>query len=59
NPVAPKPKRSKNRRKNNTETDPPKTENILAKWIRNVIKKAGDERRFEEGRKKKDKKQKK
>ncbi|MDR1053919.1 MAG: YidC/Oxa1 family insertase periplasmic-domain containing protein, partial [Planctomycetaceae bacterium] len=40
NPVAPKPKRSKNRRKNNTETDPPKTENILAKWIRNVIKKA-------------------
>ncbi|MDR2169461.1 MAG: YidC/Oxa1 family insertase periplasmic-domain containing protein [Planctomycetaceae bacterium] len=55
----PKSRKIKNKRKNNTtENEKPKTENIIAKWIREVIAKANEERRFEDGRKKKDKKRK-
>jgi YidC/Oxa1 family membrane protein insertase len=51
-----KPRKLKNKRKNNTnEKEPTKTENFIAKWIREVIAKANEERKFEEGRKKKDK----
>jgi YidC/Oxa1 family membrane protein insertase len=48
-------RKAKKRRNNPDEKEPTKTENFIAKWIREVIEKANDERRFEEGRKKKDK----
>ncbi|MDR1479328.1 MAG: YidC/Oxa1 family insertase periplasmic-domain containing protein [Planctomycetaceae bacterium] len=51
-------RKAKNKRRNNSDDEPPKTENIIAKWIKGVIQKANEERRFEEGRKKKDKKRK-
>jgi membrane protein insertase Oxa1/YidC/SpoIIIJ len=51
--------KSKNKRRGNSGKDEPvKKENFIAKWIREVVEKASDERRFEEGRKKKDKKRK-
>jgi YidC/Oxa1 family membrane protein insertase len=51
--------KSKNKRRGNSSKDEPvKKENFIAKWIREMVEKASDERRFEEGRKKKDKKRK-
>jgi YidC/Oxa1 family membrane protein insertase len=51
-----KSKKSKNRRKTITENNEnKKPENFIAKWIREIIEKANNERKFEEGRKKKNK----
>jgi YidC/Oxa1 family membrane protein insertase len=53
-------KKNKNKRKNPAEDKKTeKSQNFIVKWIRELIEKANDEKKFEEGRKKKDKDKKK